>query len=119
MNLRKFLPFHRWRKAILEKWNPPPPPPTCICPCCGYRTLDERGGYDICPVCYWEDDGQDDEDADVVKGGPNGDLSLTQARQNFKKYGAADIRDLSAVRSPNPGELPGNDKQKTPDNDEG
>ena len=33
------------------------------CPCCGYLTLDERGGYEICPVCYWEDDGQDDHDA--------------------------------------------------------
>jgi hypothetical protein len=26
------------------------------CPCCGYYTLDGRGGYDICPVCFWEDD---------------------------------------------------------------
>ena len=24
--------------------------------CCGYRTLDERGAFDICPVCFWEDD---------------------------------------------------------------
>ncbi len=27
------------------------------CPCCGYKTLDEIGGYDICPYCKWEDDG--------------------------------------------------------------
>ncbi|HEI2325144.1 TPA: hypothetical protein SI485_004590, partial [Escherichia coli] len=26
------------------------------CPCCGYLTLPERGQYDICPVCQWEDD---------------------------------------------------------------
>ena len=26
------------------------------CLCCGYRALDERGGFDICPVCFWEDD---------------------------------------------------------------
>ena len=37
----------------------------------------------MCDVCCWEDDGQDDHDADVVRGGPNGNLSLTQARQNF------------------------------------
>ncbi|MFF1770133.1 CPCC family cysteine-rich protein [Streptomyces sp. NPDC058249] len=29
------------------------------CPCCGFLTLDERGSYEICPVCFWEDDGQD------------------------------------------------------------
>ena len=26
------------------------------CLCCGYQTLDTRGEYDICPVCFWEDD---------------------------------------------------------------
>lgn len=26
------------------------------CPCCGYRTIKERGCYYICKVCYWEDD---------------------------------------------------------------
>jgi hypothetical protein len=54
-----------------------------VCPCCGYPTLSERGGYDICPICYWEDDGQDDETADPVLGGPNSDYSLTEARRNF------------------------------------
>ena len=39
--------------------------------------------YVICPVCCWEDDGQDDEDAHEVRGGPNGSLSLTQARENY------------------------------------
>jgi hypothetical protein len=44
------------------------------CPCCGFVTLPERAGYEICPVCLWEDDGQSDHDADTVRGGPNGRL---------------------------------------------
>ncbi|MFF2290997.1 CPCC family cysteine-rich protein [Peribacillus butanolivorans] len=55
------------------------------CPCCGFPTLDERGGYDICELCNWEDDGQDDPYSDEVWGGPNGDYSLTEARRNFNK----------------------------------
>ena len=74
------------------------------CPCCGSRTLEERGGYEVCQVCYWEDDGQDDEDADAVRGGPNGDLSLTQARKNFREIGAMDRRHLASVRPPKPEE---------------
>jgi Cysteine-rich CPCC len=30
------------------------------CPGCSYPTLKERGNWDICMVCDWEDDGQDD-----------------------------------------------------------
>jgi hypothetical protein len=30
------------------------------CPGCSYPTLKERGEYDICIVCDWEDDGVDD-----------------------------------------------------------
>ncbi|TDB84637.1 hypothetical protein E1264_23975 [Actinomadura sp. KC216] len=60
------------------------------CPCCGYLTLDSRGNFDICDVCFWEDDGQDEHDADVVRGGPNGALSLTQARRNFAQIGACE-----------------------------
>ncbi|WP_415924955.1 CPCC family cysteine-rich protein [Streptomyces sp. AK04-3B] len=25
------------------------------CPFCGFLTLDERGSYEISPVCSWED----------------------------------------------------------------
>lgn len=56
------------------------------CPCCHFPTLTERQGYDICSICDWEDDGQDDHNADEVLGGPNSDYSLTEARENFKLY---------------------------------
>jgi len=42
--------------------------------------------FDICILCGWQDDGQNDEDADRVYGGPNGSYSLTEARANFSKY---------------------------------
>ncbi|WP_347405088.1 CPCC family cysteine-rich protein [Micromonospora sp. WMMD1082] len=53
------------------------------CPCCGHLTLFERGGYEICDECGWEDDGQDDHDSAVVRGGPNGRLSLDAARAGY------------------------------------
>jgi hypothetical protein len=71
-----------------------------LCPCCGYKTLPERGGDDICPVCFWEDDGQDDHDADDVRGGPNYTLSLTEARENYKRLGACEERVRRHVRAP-------------------
>lgn len=49
------------------------------CPSCGFPTLTEKGGYDICTICDWEDDGQDDADAGEHLGGPN-KISLTQSR---------------------------------------
>jgi hypothetical protein len=58
------------------------------CPCCAEHTLPERGAYDICGKCGWEDDGQDEHDAEEVRGGPNGNLSLTQARQYFREQQA-------------------------------
>nr|WP_238547347.1 CPCC family cysteine-rich protein [Actinoplanes friuliensis] len=72
----------------------------CACPCCGYVTLEQRGEYEICPVCFWEDDGQDDHDAHEVRGGPNRALSLTQARANFAAFGASDERRRHLVRPP-------------------
>jgi hypothetical protein len=56
------------------------------CPCCGYPTLGRRGLDEICFLCWWEDDGQDDHDADVVGRGPNAGYSLTLARANFAEY---------------------------------
>jgi hypothetical protein len=69
-------------------------------------TLAGRGGFEIWPVCLWEDDGQDDPDKDIVLGGPNGQLSLTQARPNFAAYGACDERCRAFVRPPLPNETP-------------
>lgn len=53
------------------------------CPSCGYLTLDQRCSWEICSLCFWEDDGQDDFDADKIFGGPNGDVSLTDYRIKF------------------------------------
>ena len=75
------------------------------CPCCGRKTLGERGGYEICAVCGWEDDGQDDDNAAEVLGGPNGALSLAQARVNYRQYGASCRERLTRVRPPQADEV--------------
>lgn len=54
------------------------------CPCCGYRSLQERGAYEICRVCFWEDDGT--MDSDHVSG-PN-HMTLRDARLNVQHFGA-------------------------------
>ncbi|MGD9925811.1 MAG: CPCC family cysteine-rich protein [Pseudorhodoplanes sp.] len=75
------------------------------CPCCGYRTLTEPAAFEICAVCCWEDDGQSDADAGIVRGGPNGALSLSAARENFARTGACDPNFAPRVRAPKPEEL--------------
>jgi hypothetical protein len=76
------------------------------CPCCRCVTLPERGFYDVCPVCFWEDDGQDDHDAEVVRDGPNGALSLAAARDNYARYGACEATAVTHVRPALPHEIP-------------
>ncbi|MFI5096110.1 MAG: CPCC family cysteine-rich protein [Candidatus Acidiferrales bacterium] len=46
--------------------KPYEPHRTYRCPCCRFKTLHGRGGFELCPICFWEDDGQDDHDADGV-----------------------------------------------------
>jgi hypothetical protein len=75
------------------------------CPCCKYKTLGERGGHEICNICFWEDDGQDEHDATVVRGGPNGSLSLAKGRENFQDFGACEERHIKRVRKPLPEEI--------------
>ncbi|GGJ18678.1 hypothetical protein GCM10008022_29880 [Paenibacillus hunanensis] len=57
-----------------------------VCPCCGYRTLDEEppGSFFICAICYWEDDYLQYYDVDF-EGGAN-HFSLRQAQSSFKKH---------------------------------
>ena len=76
------------------------------CPCCFCLTLEDRGSFELCPVCYWEDDGQGNHDADEVRGGPNGDLSLTAARANFVALGASCPNAVHHVRPPTEAEKP-------------
>lgn len=59
------------------------------CPCCDYFSLNRRPEYDICKVCFWEDDGNDLTSLDVHSG-PNR-MTLRKARDNFKEFGACDM----------------------------
>ncbi|MBR6477998.1 MAG: hydrolase [Lachnospiraceae bacterium] len=68
------------------------------CPCCGYYTLEEVGAYEVCPVCYWEDDPSQESDPES-EGGAN-ELSLIESQRNFKLYGACEERYVKYVRGP-------------------
>ena len=57
-----------------------------LCPCCSLPTLSESAAFEICSVCGWEDDGQNDSNSEKVLGGPNKDYSLDEARGNFAKF---------------------------------
>jgi hypothetical protein len=75
------------------------------CPCCAYPTLAMRGGFGVCEICYWEDDGQDSQDAERVRGGPNGHLSLSEAREIFATLGACDGTAVANARKPTEQEM--------------
>ena len=76
------------------------------CPCCGYYTLSEEppGTYNICPVCFWEDEPLQFT-VPTYKGGANG-VSLEKAQQNVRVYGWAEERSKEHVRPPLPDEYP-------------
>ena len=76
------------------------------CPCCGYLTRgqEDHSSYEICPVCFWEDDPAQFNDPNY-EGGAN-DMSLNQARKNYKSFGAIDKRFLKDIRKPMPNEAP-------------
>ncbi|MBF0543220.1 MAG: hypothetical protein HQM08_02245 [Candidatus Riflebacteria bacterium] len=73
-----------------------------LCPCCHLPTLSELESYEICRICNWEDDGQDDENEEEVWGGPNGRYSLREARYNFyanqTMYALTDLRMFNQTR---------------------
>ncbi|MBN9329087.1 MAG: hypothetical protein ABT03_08450 [Comamonas sp. SCN 67-35] len=105
---RNAYPFKSWWETLghLEHWTPPKEwegsafatrrmfferhrkthnEGHWACPVCGYPTLGNRQSHDMCRVCQWECEGQDDPDADEAWGsGPNHGVSLSQARRNFE-----------------------------------
>lgn len=68
------------------------------CPCCDHFTLDERTAWEICPVCFREDDGTDVDRPDVHSG-PN-HLTLREGRENVRRIGACDPAMLPHVVPP-------------------
>ncbi|KJH63956.1 CPCC family cysteine-rich protein [Acinetobacter calcoaceticus] len=76
------------------------------CPCCGYLTFDDLpdGSFEICPVCFWEDDNVQNDDPDYG-GGANG-ISLNTAKHNFQLYGAVKQEVVAYVRKPLKEEIP-------------
>ena len=84
---------------MTRRATPTPPFP---CPCCGHATLTTRSEYEICPVCFWEDDGTGAEDA-TRRSGPN-HLSLAEAQRTFAQIGAVHPRHVRHVRPPRPDE---------------
>jgi len=75
------------------------------CPCCGYLTLSEfPGSFEICHVCFWEDDPVQILDP-WYSGGAN-KPSLVEAQTNFESFGACDERGRKFVK----GILPGDER---------
>jgi hypothetical protein len=70
------------------------------CPCCGYPTLTEPppGTFEVCPVCFWEDDDSQFRDPEYA-GGANTE-SLVEARENFARFGAISESHRAHVRPP-------------------
>ncbi len=85
----------RIAKLVLEDVFP--------CVCCGYLVLSEApGSYDICPICFWEDDLVQLRWPDF--GGGANRYSLIEAQQSFRLHGVSEMRLLRFVRPPSQGE---------------
>ncbi|MBC1451049.1 hypothetical protein HB790_02655 [Listeria welshimeri] len=91
------------------------------CLCCNYLTIEVRGDFDICPVCFWEDDayfmvnegeisslyqdGSSEDDLLNVPSGANNGLTLSEGRKNFKAFGACELSMKKYVRAPKANEI--------------
>ena len=53
------------------------------CPCCGNLVFSELHAFEICPICNWEDDNVQFEDANYI-GGAN-QKSLNTCRKLWKE----------------------------------
>lgn len=57
------------------------------CKCCGNNSLSElpNGTFEICEICFWEDDIAQSEDLNF-EGGANS-VSLNKAKENYQNFG--------------------------------
>jgi len=70
------------------------------CPCCGYKTFSAQAdnSFQLCPVCFWEDDGIQLSYTDY-NGGAN-KVSLYEAQKNYRLFGACEKEMIQYVRPP-------------------
>lgn len=74
-------------------------PVTFPCPCCGHLTFSEPpGSYEICPVCFWEDDAVQLR-WPTYEGGANGP-SLIESQGSYTEDGATEHQFTGLVRPP-------------------
>ena len=74
------------------------------CACCGHRTLSRPPpSYEVCQVCYWQDDEVQLLDPGY-RGGANGP-SLVEAQACYQALGASEEQWLDDVRPPTPDEV--------------
>jgi hypothetical protein len=57
------------------------------CDCCDYFTIPDGNDYEICPVCFWEQDAFGVSEPDEPSSANHG-LSLHEGRTNFLTFGA-------------------------------
>ena len=75
------------------------------CPCCGYKTFnaEEYNTYQVCPICFWEDESL--TETVIEKGGGANNVSLVQAQKNFKNIRAMEKQTKKLTRDPKKDEV--------------
>lgn len=75
------------------------------CPCCGYKTFGSEppGTFEICDICFWEDDNIQFHNP-FYKGGAN-HISLKQAQENYRNIGVSKEDMKRYVRTPNANDI--------------
>ncbi|MBH9577268.1 CPCC family cysteine-rich protein [Inhella proteolytica] len=76
------------------------PPGLIQCDCCDYFTIPSGHDYEICPVCFWEQDWCGVAEPEEPSGANHG-LTLRQGRENFAKNGACSAEFQDRVLAPN------------------
>ena len=68
------------------------------CPCCGHLVFGEPpGSYEVCPICFWEDDPV--QAADPWYAGGANTPNLADAQRNYAEFGAIEQRFTKNVRA--------------------
>ena len=83
------------------------------CPCCKYFTIDDFGNeitFEICKICRWQYDLVCHEKPNTLKGANK--VTLNQAKRNYNKFGASELRLLKFARKPKKSEIIKREKPK-------